>query len=62
MREAAALPLSTITAWEGLVDRARVQADQKVLILNTQRFSTADIDAAHAVVESGSLGKVVVEL
>jgi NADPH2:quinone reductase len=38
LREAAALPLSTITAWEGLVDRARVQADQKVLILNTQRF------------------------
>jgi NADPH2:quinone reductase len=32
MREAAALPLITITAWEGLVDRARVQAGQKVLI------------------------------
>jgi NADPH2:quinone reductase len=32
MRKAAALPLSTITAWEGLVDRARVHADQKVLI------------------------------
>jgi NADPH:quinone reductase-like Zn-dependent oxidoreductase len=32
MREAAALPLSTITAWEGLVDRAKVHADQKVLI------------------------------
>ncbi len=32
MREAAALPLSTITAWEGLVDRARVHAGQKVLI------------------------------
>ncbi len=32
MRQAAALPLSTITAWEGLVDRARVHADQKVLI------------------------------
>lgn len=32
MREAAALPLSTITAWEGLVDRAQVSADQKVLI------------------------------
>jgi NADPH2:quinone reductase len=26
MREAAALPLVTITAWEGLVDRARIQA------------------------------------
>ena len=32
MREAAALPLSTITAWEGLVDRARVQAGQTVLV------------------------------
>jgi NADPH:quinone reductase-like Zn-dependent oxidoreductase len=32
MREAAALPLTTITAWEGLVDRARVHAGQKVLI------------------------------
>lgn len=32
MREAAVLPLSAITAWEGLVDRARVHAGQKVLI------------------------------
>jgi len=32
MRQAAALPLSTITAWEGLVDRARVHAGQQVLI------------------------------
>jgi len=32
MREAAALPLVFITAWEGLVDRAKVQAGQKVLI------------------------------
>ena len=32
MREIAALPLSTITAWEGLVDRAKVGADQKVLV------------------------------
>lgn len=32
MREAAALPLVTITAWEGLVDRAGVRAGQKVLI------------------------------
>ncbi|HEU4634863.1 MAG TPA: zinc-dependent alcohol dehydrogenase family protein [Edaphobacter sp.] len=32
MREAAALPLITITAWEGLIDRARVHAGQKVLI------------------------------
>jgi NADPH2:quinone reductase len=32
MREAAALPLVFITAWEGLVDRARVRAGQKVLV------------------------------
>jgi len=32
MREAAALPLVLITAWEGLVDRARVRKGQKVLI------------------------------
>ena len=32
MREAAALPLSTITAWEGLVDRAQVGPGHKVLI------------------------------
>lgn len=32
MREAAALPLNIITAWEGLVDRAKVQAGQTVLV------------------------------
>jgi NADPH2:quinone reductase len=32
MREAAALPLVVITAWEGLVDRARTQPGQKVLV------------------------------
>ncbi len=32
MREAAALPLSVITAWEGLVDRAKVHEGQSVLI------------------------------
>jgi len=32
MRESAVLPLSTITAWEGLVDRAQVQPGQKVLV------------------------------
>jgi NADPH:quinone reductase-like Zn-dependent oxidoreductase len=31
-------------------------------LLNERRFSTADIAAAHALVESGALGKVVVEL
>jgi NADPH:quinone reductase len=32
MREAAALPLIFITAWEGLVDRAQVSAGQRVLV------------------------------
>ncbi|MGA0609264.1 zinc-dependent alcohol dehydrogenase family protein [Caldimonas sp. KR1-144] len=32
MREAAALPLIAITAWEGLVDRARAHAGQRVLV------------------------------
>ncbi len=32
MREAAALPLVTITAWEGLVDRAKVQPGQTLLV------------------------------
>lgn len=32
MTEAAALPLVSITAWEGLIDRARVQLGQKVLV------------------------------
>lgn len=31
-------------------------------ILNSQRFSPAEIDAAHALVEAGAFGKVVVEL
>jgi NADPH2:quinone reductase len=32
-REAAALPLIFITAWEGLIDRAHVQLGEKVLVL-----------------------------
>ena len=32
MRQAAALPLGTITAWEGLVDRADVHGGQNVLV------------------------------
>jgi NADPH2:quinone reductase len=32
MRQAAALPLVTITAWEGIVDRAKVRRGQKVLV------------------------------
>ncbi|RRN63506.1 zinc-dependent alcohol dehydrogenase family protein [Caulobacter sp. 602-1] len=33
LREAAALPLISITAWEGLVDRAGVRSGQRVLVL-----------------------------
>ncbi|MDK1491194.1 zinc-dependent alcohol dehydrogenase family protein [Sinorhizobium sp. 7-81] len=33
MREAAALPLVFVTAWEGLMDRVKLTADQTVLIL-----------------------------
>jgi NADPH2:quinone reductase len=32
LREAAALPLITITAWEGIADRAKVHGGQKVLV------------------------------
>ena len=32
MRQAAALPLVTITAWEGLIDRAHVHSGQTVLV------------------------------
>lgn len=32
LREAASLPLNVITAWEGLIDRAKVQAGQTVLV------------------------------
>jgi NADPH:quinone reductase len=46
MREAAALPLVFITAWEGLVDRAQVHAGQRVLV--------------HA--GAGGVGHVVVQL
>lgn len=46
MREAAALPLATITAWEGLVDRAKVHAGQSVLV--------------HA--GAGGVGNIVIQL
>lgn len=32
MREAASLPLNVITAWEGLIDRAKLQPGQRVLV------------------------------
>jgi NADPH:quinone reductase-like Zn-dependent oxidoreductase len=41
MREASVLSLSTITAWEGRVGRAKMQADETVLIhAGAGRFET----------------------
>ncbi|MCQ1775836.1 zinc-dependent alcohol dehydrogenase family protein [Neorhizobium galegae] len=48
MREAAALPLGFITAWEGLVDRAQVQARQKVLVLGAGGVGHLAIQIARA--------------
>ncbi|WP_322045845.1 zinc-dependent alcohol dehydrogenase family protein [Paraburkholderia sp. J67] len=49
LREAATLPLAYITAWEGLVDRARVQAGQTVLVLGgTGAVGQAAIQLAKA--------------
>ena len=33
MRQAAALPLAVITAWEGLIDRAKVKSGDRVLVI-----------------------------
>ncbi|YAF93764.1 MAG: zinc-dependent alcohol dehydrogenase family protein [Nodularia sp. CChRGM 3473] len=46
MAEAAALPLVSITAWEGLIDRAQVQPRQKVLVYGA----------------TGGVGHIVVQL
>ncbi len=49
LREAATLPLAFITAWEGLVDRARVQSGQTVLVLGgTGAVGQAAIQLAKA--------------
>jgi len=48
MREAAALPLVFITAWEGLVDRAQVQAHQRVLIMGAGGVGLMAIQIARA--------------
>jgi NADPH2:quinone reductase len=50
MRQAAALPLVTITAWEGLVDRAGVRAGQSVLVhagAGGVGYATAQIAVAY---------------
>lgn len=48
MRQAAALPLDFITAWEGLVDRAGVQARHKVLIQGVGGVGHMAIQVARA--------------
>lgn len=48
MREAAALPLVVITAWEGLVDRARVRAGQTVLVMGAGGVGHVAIQIARA--------------
>lgn len=48
-RQAAAIPLVFITAWEGLVDRARVHAGQKALIhAGAGGVGNAAVQIAHA--------------
>lgn len=47
-REAASLPLVVITAWEGLVDRAKVAAGQSVLVIGAGGVGLAAIQIAQA--------------
>jgi NADPH2:quinone reductase len=62
LREAATLPLVFITAWEGLVDRAAVQAGQKVLIQGAGGVGRIAIQIARAfgavVFATGSAGRL----
>jgi len=48
MRDAAALPLNVITAWEGLVDRAAVQPGQTVLVQGAGGVGQIAIQIARA--------------
>ena len=48
MREAASLPLAFITAWEGLVDRAQVKAQDTVLVQGAGGVGHAVIQLAQA--------------
>ena len=48
MREAAALPLVTITAWEGLFDRANLAAGQSVLVNGCGPIGLMAVSAARA--------------
>ncbi|MFK3857169.1 zinc-dependent alcohol dehydrogenase family protein [Agrobacterium pusense] len=68
MREAAALPLVFITAWEGMVDRASVQARQKVLVIGAGGVGHVAIQIARAfgaqvfAVDSASKQRLIEEL
>lgn len=48
LRESASLPLAFITAWEGLVDRAKLQAGQTVLVQGSGGVGNAVIQLARA--------------
>lgn len=48
MREAASLPLAFITAWEGLIDRARLKTGQQVLVQGAGGVGHAVIQLARA--------------
>jgi NADPH:quinone reductase-like Zn-dependent oxidoreductase len=72
MRDAAAVPLIFITAWEGLVDRAGVHSGQKVLVhggaggvghhRRPDRPLATVAEAYRAVESNDTAGKIVVEL
>src|SRR5262245_19247724 len=49
MREAAALPLIFITAWEGLVDRVGLRAGQSVLVLGGGGVGSMAVQVARAI-------------
>lgn len=66
--EAAALPLVSITAWEGLVDKARIQEGQKVLVhgatggvghigIQLAKWKGAEVYATGSTKEKRSLGQ-----
>lgn len=48
MREAAALPLTFITAWEGLIDRINLQAGKKVLVIGAGGVGQSVIQIARS--------------
>jgi hypothetical protein len=45
-----------------IVEHPEPDAGKLRPLISTQQFSASEIDAAHALVETGALGKVVVDL